>query len=46
MAIWNRKADPGVVHHSDHGTQYTALDYGRRVREAGLVSSMGSVGDA
>ena len=46
MAIWNRKADPGVVHHSDHGSQYTALDYGRRVRQAGLVSSMGSVGDA
>lgn len=46
MAIWNRRADPGVIHHSDHGSQYTALDYGRRVREAGLVSSMGSVGDA
>ena len=46
MAIWNRRADPGVVHHSDHGSQYTALAYGQRLREAGLVSSMGSVGDA
>jgi putative transposase len=46
MAIWNRRADPGVIHHSDHGSQYTALTYGRRLSEAGLVSSMGSVGDA
>ena len=45
MAIWNRKAEPGVIHHSDHGSQYTALAYGQRVREAGLVSSMGTVGD-
>ena len=46
MAIWNRQADPGVIHHSDHGSQYTSLAYGQRLREAGLVSSMGSVGDA
>jgi putative transposase len=46
MAIWNRRADPGVIHHSDHGSQYTSLTYGRRLSEAGLVSSMGSVGDA
>jgi hypothetical protein len=30
MAIWNRRADPGVIHHSDHGSQYTSLTYGRR----------------
>ena len=46
MAIWNRQADPGVIHHSDHGSQYTSLAYGQRMREAGLVSSIGSVGDA
>jgi putative transposase len=46
MAIWNRQADPGVIHHSDHGSQYTSLAYGQRLREAGLVSSMGSIGDA
>ena len=43
MAIWNRRADPGVIHHS---AQYTSLAYGQRLCEAGLVSSMGSVGDA
>ena len=46
MAIWNRRADPGVIHHSDHGSQYTSLAYGQRLCEAGLVSSMGSIGDA
>jgi putative transposase len=46
MAIWNRRADPGVIHHSDHGSQYTSLAYGQRLRETGLVGSMGSVGDA
>lgn len=46
MAVWNRRPDPGVIHHSDHGTQYTSLVFTRRLREAGIVGSMGSVGDA
>jgi putative transposase len=45
MAIWNRRPDPGLVHHSDQGCQYTSLAFGRRLREAGLVASIGSVGD-
>ena len=45
MAIWNRRPNPGLVHHSDQGCQYTSLAFGRRLREAGLVASMGSVGD-
>ena len=32
--------------HSDHGTQYTSWAFGRRLRAAGLLGSMGSVGDA
>jgi len=28
------------------GRQYTSLAYGKRLREAGLVSSKGSIGDA
>ena len=35
-----------VVHHSDRGSQYTSLAFGKRCREAGIVQSMGSVGDA
>ena len=45
MAVAHRRPGPGVVHHSDHGCQYTSLAFGRRLRETGLVGSMGSVGD-
>jgi putative transposase len=46
MAIWNRRPANGLVHHSDQGCQYTSLAFGRRLQEAGLVASMGTVGDA
>ena len=46
MAISNRKPKGRVVHHSDQGSQYTSLAFGKRCREAGVVQSMGSVGDA
>jgi putative transposase len=45
MALWNRRPAPGVIHHSDHGCQYTALAFGVRCQEAHIVPSMGSVGD-
>ena len=45
MAIWRRRPDATIVH-SDHGTQYTSWAFGRRLRAAGLLGSMGSVGDA
>jgi putative transposase len=45
MALWNRRPGPGLIHHSDHGCQYTSLAFGRRCREAGIAASMGSVGD-
>jgi len=35
-----------VIHHSDHGCQYTSLAFGSRCRAAGIRPSMGSVGDA
>ena len=44
VAIVNRRPK-GVIHHSDHGSQYTSLAFGRRCREAGVALSMGSVGD-
>ncbi len=46
MAISRRRPAGGLVHHSDRGTQYTSLAFGRRCREAGIAQSMGSVGDA
>lgn len=44
MALWQRRPEE-VIHHSDHGTQYTSLAFGKRCREAGIRPSMGSVGD-
>lgn len=46
MAICRRRPGEGLVHHSDRGTQYTSLAFGRRAREAGISLSMGSTGDA
>ncbi len=45
MALGQRRAK-GVVHHSDHGTQYTSIAFGLRCQEAKVRPSMGSVGDA
>lgn len=44
MAIRQRRPE-SVIHHSDHGSQYTAVEFGRRCREAGIRPSMGTVGD-
>jgi putative transposase len=44
MAI-RRRRPVGVIHHSDQGTQYTSIAFGKRCREAGVRPSMGSVGD-
>jgi len=45
MALWNRRPDPGVIHHSDHGCQYTSVAFGSRCQEEGVVPSLGSRGD-
>ena len=45
MALGQRRAK-GVVHHSDHGTQYTSIAFGLRCQEAKVRPSMGTVGDA
>jgi len=44
MALGQRRPQE-VIHHSDQGTQYTAIAFGQRCREAGVRPSMGSVGD-
>mgnify|MGYP002778941397 CR=1 FL=1 len=46
MAVWNRQPSPGLVHHSDHGSQYTSLAFGQRLEQAHILGSMGTVGDA
>jgi putative transposase len=34
-----------TILHSDHGTQYTSWAFGQRLRAAGLLPSMGTIGD-
>jgi putative transposase len=40
-----RRRGAGTVIHSDHGSQYTSWAFGQRLRQAGLLGSMGSIGD-
>jgi putative transposase len=46
MAVWRRGPVAGLVHHSDRGVQYTAISFGKRLEEAGIVPSMGRTGTA
>jgi putative transposase len=46
MALHQRKPPAGLIHHTDHGVQYTSIDFGRTLRTSGVVASMGSIGDA
>lgn len=46
MALWRRRPAAGTICHSDHGSQYTSWAFGRRLRAAGALRSMGSIGDA
>jgi putative transposase len=46
MAIKQRKARRGSIVHADHGAQFTSWSFTSRIREAGLMPSFGSVGDA
>ena len=45
MAVARRRPEPGLIHHSDHGSQYTAVIFGQRCAQLGLDVSMGSIGD-
>ena len=45
MALEQRKPTD-VVHHSDQGSQYTAVEFGKRCQQMGVRPSTGSVGDA
>jgi putative transposase len=48
QALHDRKpvSGGGLVHHSDRGVQYVSIKYTERLAEAGLVPSVGSVGDS
>jgi putative transposase len=46
MALWQRRPDVGLVHHSDRGGQYVSLIFGQTARTAGIDVSMGAKGCA
>ena len=50
MALWVRaragESVDGVIHHSDAGSQYTAIRYAERLAQAGAIASIGTVGDS
>jgi putative transposase len=46
MAIWQRRPDAGLVHHSDRGGQYVSLIFGQTAHDAGIAVSMGAKGCA
>ena len=46
MAVWRRKPDAGLIHHTDRGSQYTAPSFGKRLEGVGIVPSMGRTGSA
>jgi putative transposase len=45
MALSRRRPAGPLVHHSDQGSQYVSLAFGRRCRQNGIAQSMGSKGD-
>jgi len=46
MALVRGRPGPALIHHSDRGTQYTSFAFGYRLRESGVLASMGATGDA
>jgi putative transposase len=46
-ALASREVEPGqLIHHADHGCQYTSIKLTTRLMRAGIEASMGSVGDS
>ena len=46
QALWSRHGTKGLIHHSDHGSQYLSIRYTERLAAAGIEASAGSVGDS
>jgi putative transposase len=45
MALQRRRPAPGLIWHSDQGSQFVSLAFGQQARAAGIAQSMGSKGD-
>ncbi len=45
MALGRREAEPGLIFHSDRGSQYTSATFSKTCRDAGILQSMSKKGD-
>ena len=45
MAVGRRQPGPGLIHHSDRGSQYACKKYQKALHTAGMVCSMSRKGD-
>jgi len=44
-ALWSRRPQPGLIHHSDQGVQYASPNYVDRLEAAGIEVSMAAKGN-
>lgn len=44
-AVWAKRPGPGLIHHSDRGSQYCAQDYQEHLRKFGMTASMSRRGN-
>ena len=42
-AIAQRRPEPGLIHHSDHGAQYRSILFGKTLERSGILPSMGAI---
>lgn len=45
MALARRRPDPGLLHHSDRGAQYSSAEYRGMLKDHGIIISMSAKGD-
>jgi len=45
MALWRRRPNRGLIHHSDRGSQYAGKAFGRLLKAHGIRGSMSRKGD-
>lgn len=46
QAIMCAKDTAGLIHHSDHGSQYVSIVYNQRLADHEIIASTGSIGDS
>jgi putative transposase len=45
MVFWRRKTEPGLLHHSDRGSQYASQEYRRHLNVMKMEQSMSRKGN-